>query len=242
MSAPGDLLNFIPADVFFKSVKASGPPYKTPIKAVKVESSASTHKANNPLRYAAHVTLQGVEGDVSTHCLVQFVTPQIWRIRYNPKFTAVEDYPDANSKNTEIVTQATVIALRKAGTGKQRLNSYQMTIGFSAFPSRLLMSDDTYNQDPKSYPPTKTAIELWGLYSYNLRKATYKGLNRLKGRENKRNFFIGRGSLTGMHRFAGLWTGDNGSSWDFWRILVAQVIALGYSGMTIAGVDIQTRR
>lgn len=40
-----------------------------------------------------------------------------------------------------------------------------------------------------------------------------------------------------MHRYAGLWTGDNGSSWDFWRIAVAQVLALGYSGMTIAGPD-----
>ncbi|KAK1480261.1 hypothetical protein CTAM01_14470 [Colletotrichum tamarilloi] len=105
------------------------------------------------------------------------------------------------------------------------------------FPSRLFMSDDTPNQDPKVTPLTKTAIELWGLYSYNLHKETYRGLNKLKGRENKRNFIIGRGSLTGMHRFAGLWTGDNGSSWDFWRISVAQVIALGYSGMTIAGVD-----
>jgi alpha-glucosidase (family GH31 glycosyl hydrolase) len=99
------------------------------------------------------------------------------------------------------------------------------------------MSDDVYDQDPNVKPPTKTAIELWGLYSYNLHKATYHGLNKLKGRENKRNFIIGRGSLTGMHRFAGLWTGDNGSSWDFWRISVAQVIALGYSGLTIAGVD-----
>ncbi|KXJ94870.1 glycosyl hydrolases family 31-domain-containing protein [Microdochium bolleyi] len=105
------------------------------------------------------------------------------------------------------------------------------------FPSRLLMSDDTYKQDPKVKPPTKTAIELWALYSYNLHKATYHGLNKLKGRETKRNFIIGRGSQTGMHRYAGLWTGDNGSSWDFWRISVAQVLALGYSGLTIAGVD-----
>ncbi|CAM1508904.1 Fc.00g026430.m01.CDS01 [Cosmosporella sp. VM-42] len=113
-------------------------------------------------------------------------------------------------------------------------NCYGDMLGF---PSRLLMSDDVYDQDPKVKPPVKTAIELWGLYSYNLHKATYHGLNKLKGRENKRNFIIGRGSLTGMHRYAGLWTGDNGSSWDFWRISVAQVIALGYSGLTIAGVD-----
>ncbi|KAJ3952934.1 hypothetical protein N0V92_010611 [Colletotrichum tropicale] len=105
------------------------------------------------------------------------------------------------------------------------------------FPSRLLMSDDTVGQQADKKPEQKTAIELWALYSYNLHKATYHGLNQLKGRENKRNFIIGRGSQTGMHRFAGLWTGDNGSSWDFWRISVAQVLALGYSGLTIAGVD-----
>lgn len=99
------------------------------------------------------------------------------------------------------------------------------------------MSDDVYDQDPKVKPPTKTAIELLALFSYNLHKATYHGLNSLKGRENKRNFIIGRGSLTGMHRYAGLWTGDNGSSWDFWRISVAQILALGYSGLSIAGVD-----
>lgn len=40
-----------------------------------------------------------------------------------------------------------------------------------------------------------------------------------------------------MPRFAGLWTGDIGRSWDFWRISVAQILALGYSGLSIAGVD-----
>lgn len=99
------------------------------------------------------------------------------------------------------------------------------------------MSDDVEVEQAGGKPQTKTAIELWALYSYNLHKATYHGLNKLKGREKKRNFVLGRGSLTGMHRFAGLWTGDNASSWDFWRISVAQVLALGYSGLTIAGVD-----
>ncbi|KAH9225626.1 glycoside hydrolase family 31 protein [Colletotrichum gloeosporioides 23] len=113
-------------------------------------------------------------------------------------------------------------------------NCYGDMLGF---PSRLLMSEDTINQQSDKKPDQKTAIELWALYSYNLHKATYHGLNKLKGRENKRNFIIGRGSQTGMHRFAGLWTGDNGSSWDFWRISVSQVLALGYSGLTIAGVD-----
>ncbi|KAL3421005.1 hypothetical protein PVAG01_07450 [Phlyctema vagabunda] len=113
-------------------------------------------------------------------------------------------------------------------------NCYGDMLGF---PSRLLISEDSYNEDSHQFPPTKTAIEQWSLYSYNLHKATYHGLNALRGRENKRNFIIGRGSQTGMHRYAGLWTGDNGSSWDFWRISVTQVLALGYSGITVAGPD-----
>ena len=105
------------------------------------------------------------------------------------------------------------------------------------FPGRLLVSTDPYDQKPDVLPPQKAAIELWALYSYNLHKATYKALENLPTRQNKRNFIIGRGSSTGMHRFAGLWTGDNASTWDFWRINVAQVLALGLGGITIAGVD-----
>lgn len=56
-----------------------------------------------------------------------------------------------------------------------------------------------------------------------------------------------------MYRYAGLWTGDNASTvgsplflaeiasnvakWDFWRICIAQVLALGYIGISIGGVD-----
>ena len=81
------------------------------------------------------------------------------------------------------------------------------------------------------------AIEIWALYSYNLHKATYEGLCRLKGREGKRNFVLGRGSFTGMFRYAGLWSGDNSSTWDFWRITIPQVLSMGLSGFAIFGTD-----
>jgi alpha-glucosidase (family GH31 glycosyl hydrolase) len=84
----------------------------------------------------------------------------------------------------------------------------------------------------------KKAIEIWSLYSYNLHKATYRGLSRLDSRAGKRNFIIGRGSFVGSHRYAGLWTGDNSSDWEFLNISVAQVLALGLSGITIAGSDV----
>lgn len=99
-----------------------------------------------------------------------------------------------------------------------------------------MLSSDAYSGENGRNNDKKMAIEIWSLYSYNLHKATYKGLNNLRG--DKRNFIIGRGSFTGAHRYAGLWTGDNSSTWQFFNISVAQVISLGLSGVTIAGADV----
>lgn len=60
----------------------------------------------------------------------------------------------------------------------------------------------------------------------------------LQDKSNERNFIVGRGGFSGMHRFAALWTGDNASTWDFLKINVAQMLALGLSGQPIAGADI----
>lgn len=103
-----------------------------------------------------------------------------------------------------------------------------------SFPFTLLVTDNFYDEGTRK----NLVIKVWNLYSYNLHKATYHGLNELPGRENKRNFIIGRGSFAGMHRYAGLWTGDNCSSWDFLRMNVAQVLSLGMCGMVICGQDI----
>ncbi|HBY79118.1 MAG TPA: alpha-glucosidase [Cyanobacteria bacterium UBA11148] len=114
------------------------------------------------------------------------------------------------------------------------------------FPFRLLVTDNSHSdEEPKLTP----AIKVWNLYSYNLHKATYEGLNNLhklndpkypnlKERENKRNFIIGRGSYCGAHRYAGLWNGDNSSDWDFLKMNVSQVLSLGMCGLAINGQDI----
>ena len=103
------------------------------------------------------------------------------------------------------------------------------------FPFQLYVTDDFISDhNPKQTP----AIKVWNLYAYNLHKATYHGLNHLEGRDNKRNFIIGRGSFTGSHRFAGLWTGDNASDWDFLQMNISQVLSLGMCALAICGQDI----
>jgi len=106
-----------------------------------------------------------------------------------------------------------------------------------SWPFRLLLDSDGWSGDPKA-ADQKKAIEIWSLYSYNLHKATFHGLQKLESRKGKRNFIIGRGSFAGAQRFAGLWTGDNASTWEFFDISVAQVLALGMAGVSIAGADV----
>ena len=103
------------------------------------------------------------------------------------------------------------------------------------FPFRLYVTDNSLSG---STPRLTQAIKVWNLYSYNLHKATYHGLDSLEGRKNKRNFIIGRGSFTGSHRWAGLWTGDNSSDWEFLKMNVSQVLSLGMCGVSISGQDI----
>jgi len=78
--------------------------------------------------------------------------------------------------------------------------------------------------------------QLHNSYVLNLLRATWEGINLL--RPNTRNFIIARGGYAGMQRYAALWTGDSGSTWDFLRINLPEVLNLGLSGVPISGCDI----
>ncbi|EHK42301.1 glycoside hydrolase family 31 protein [Trichoderma atroviride IMI 206040] len=114
-----------------------------------------------------------------------------------------------------------------------------------SFPFRLLLDSDTrLDESYEEVAVKRKAIEIWALYSYNLYEATFNGLqnlhlsNELAWRKGRRNFIIGRGSYIGSHKFAGLWTGDNASTWDFLSTSVVQVLGLGLSGNAISGQDV----
>lgn len=73
-------------------------------------------------------------------------------------------------------------------------------------------------------------------YALTLCKATWNGINAI--RPGRRNFIIARGGYAGIQRYAGLWTGDSASSWDFLQINIPEVLNLGLCGVPITGCDI----
>jgi alpha-glucosidase len=95
------------------------------------------------------------------------------------------------------------------------------------FPLDLMVNDGV------TYVPNAVYHNAYALF---LLKATWDGLAKL--RPDTRNFIIARGGYAGMQRYAALWTGDSGSSWDFLRINLPEVLNLGLSGVPITGCDI----
>ncbi|KAL9091937.1 MAG: hypothetical protein Q9165_004689 [Trypethelium subeluteriae] len=165
MSVPADPLNFIPADIFFTSVAS----FAQPDHVVKVESSDSVDKTD-PLRYAAHLTLAATGGGQDTHCLVQFVTPQIWRIRYNPKFSSVSQYPDANSRVIVMNSFADLVDhLQDEFRDSEAWNSYpagnkwswKTSFEQTKDPNHWILSSVEY-EDGTSSPKVNTRVHILG--------------------------------------------------------------------------------
>ena len=50
------------------------------------------------------------------------------------------------------------------------------------------------------------------LYGYNMTRAAAEGLNEIDS--NRRYLLFSRSSYIGMHRYGGIWTGDNMSWWS----------------------------
>ena len=112
-------------------------------------------------------------------------------------------------------------------------------------PLNLMM----YDKVTEEYQPN---AKIHNAFALNLVQATFDGITKLKlsnsyetgdnGRPlynyNKRNFIIARGGFAGVHRYAGIWTGDSASSWDFLQINIPEVLNVGLSGLPISGCDI----
>ena len=99
---------------------------------------------------------------------------------------------------------------------------------WKTFPLDLVQTDGAGNLQPNAM--------LHNAYALLLCEATWNGLRALD--PDRRHFIIARGGYAGIQRYAGLWTGDSASSWDFLKINIPEVLNFGLSGQPISGCDI----
>jgi alpha-glucosidase len=107
---------------------------------------------------------------------------------------------------------------------------------YKTFPQNLMMAQEATLTDGTVEVNYLPNAQLHNSYVNNLLSATWNGINALE--PTRRNFIIARGGYAGMQRYAGLWTGDSASSWDFLSINIPEVLNLGMSGVPISGCDI----
>ncbi|MCC8059483.1 MAG: alpha-glucosidase [Clostridiales bacterium] len=74
------------------------------------------------------------------------------------------------------------------------------------------------------------------LYGYNMTRAAAEGLARID--PNRRFLLFSRSSYIGMHRFSGIWTGDNRSWWSHLLLNLKMMPSLNMCGFLYAGADL----
>lgn len=74
------------------------------------------------------------------------------------------------------------------------------------------------------------------LYGYYMTRAAKEAFDRL--RPDQRTLMFSRSSYIGMHRYGGLWTGDNKAWWSHILLLISQLPALNMSGFLYTGADL----
>ena len=74
------------------------------------------------------------------------------------------------------------------------------------------------------------------LYGYNMTKAAGEAFERLS--PEKRILLFSRASYIGMHRYGGIWTGDNQSWWSHIALSMKQMTGLNMCGFLYSGSDI----
>ena len=78
--------------------------------------------------------------------------------------------------------------------------------------------------------------DVHNLYGYNMTRAAGEAFERLS--PDKRILLFSRSSYTGMHRYGGIWTGDNQSIWSHLRMNLTMLPGLNMQGFVYSGADL----
>lgn len=74
------------------------------------------------------------------------------------------------------------------------------------------------------------------LYGFNMTKAAAEAFDKLE--PDKRILLFSRSSYVGMHRYGGIWTGDNNAWWSQLLLSIQQMPSLNMCGILYTGSDI----
>ncbi|MBQ9142846.1 MAG: alpha-glucosidase [Lachnospiraceae bacterium] len=78
--------------------------------------------------------------------------------------------------------------------------------------------------------------KIHNLYGYNMTRAAGEAFERLCPEE--RILMFSRSSYTGMHRYGGIWTGDNYSWWSHLKMNLSMLPGLNMQGFLYSGADL----
>ena len=73
------------------------------------------------------------------------------------------------------------------------------------------------------------------LYAFDMTRGTAEQLQQAM--PDKRYFLLSRGSYAGLHRFSGIWTGDNSSWWEHLEVNMHMLMSLNFAGFFYTGAD-----
>ena len=84
--------------------------------------------------------------------------------------------------------------------------------------------------------PQGTHLQYHNVYGMLMVRSSREGM--LSARPDKRPFILTRSNFLGGQRYAAIWTGDNGSTWEHMKLSIPMSLTLGLSGQPISGADI----
>ena len=128
--------------------------------------------------------------------------------------------------------------IKSVDTSNLDINSF---FGFKDIVLSVSNSQDDYNrfyhevtQDGKTFMVKHNDIH--NLYGYNMTRSAGEELSKI--REGKRTLLFSRSSYIGMHRYGGIWTGDNCSWWEHLALEIRMMPSLNMCGFLYTGADI----
>ncbi|MDE7221591.1 MAG: alpha-glucosidase [Oscillospiraceae bacterium] len=83
---------------------------------------------------------------------------------------------------------------------------------------------------------TKRHDEVHNLYGFNMTRAAGEAFSRID--PNRRFLLFSRSSYIGMHRYGGIWTGDNCSWWSHILLNLQMMASLNMCGFLYTGADL----